>query len=328
MDAVIIGGVRLDHVIATDGTWAGPVLGGNALYAAAAMHLWDRCVAVVSCINQQLKREALRPLAAAGIDIRAIVVRPGQEGLDTYLRQWPDGRSQGMTPREFRDATGAVLDRTGDDDLHRYGERYEQLHVDVSPTPADLPPDYNAARLFLLMTMPWLSHRSFVSYLASAAGAVLLDPYPTYMARATDTELEDLLQRVSIVLPSQAELKSRFGDLDPLTSARRLLAFGCGAVVVKLGAQGSLVVRRDQEVVAVPAYQTVAKDPTGAGDSFMGGFAAGLLETGDLVQAAIYGTAAASFAVEDFGLVRMLSIERTDVQRRLALVRRLVAAAI
>jgi sugar/nucleoside kinase (ribokinase family) len=173
------------------------------------------------------------------------------------------------------------------------------------------------------MTMPWSSHRALVSALEPAAGSILLDPYPTYMVKASDAALRELLQRVCVLLPSEVEVRSRFPDLDIPTGAQRLLDLGCGAVVVKLGAHGSLVLRREHRMVAVPAYQTLAKDPTGAGDAFMGGFAAGLLETGDLLEAALYGTVAASFAVQEFGLLHLLSVERQDAEHRLDALRRL-----
>lgn len=327
MDIVAIGGIRVDHVITADGTGAGPVLGGNALYAAAAARLWGARVGVVSRLNQQLAMDALRPLVEAGISLAGVVATSGTHGLSSYFRYLPDGQRVGMTAEEFHRCMGTCV-RPGadaaDEGVRAYTPRYEQLHRAVSPEPADMPDAFCRASSFLLMTMPWHSHHTFTTYLVGRGGALLLDPYPPYMARATDTELAELLRAVTVLLPSEVELRSRFPDLDVLCGARRLLSLGCVGVVVKLGARGSLVLRRHRDAAMVPVYPTDAKDPTGAGDSFLGGFAIGLLETGDMLQAALYGTVAASFAVEDIGLLHVLSTDRGAAERRLSALRHLL----
>jgi ribokinase len=99
-----------------------------------------------------------------------------------------------------------------------------------------------------------------------------------------------------------------------------LLDHGARAVVVKIGAYGSLVVGPGREVTHVPAYPAAVVDPTGAGDSFCGGFLVGLQETGDLVQAALYGTVAASFVVEAEHAIPVLGITREQAAARLAMV--------
>jgi ribokinase len=285
-------------------------------------------VDVVSRINAQLAQlltaDALRPLAEVGIGLEGIRAVPGNQGLSGFFRYRPDGERETMTGETFCRITGARLTTSADLSVRPHDRHYEQLHLALSPVPAEMPHEYRGADAFLLMTMPWLNQRAFVGHLADCAGSILLDPYYPYMVSATDAQMRDLLRNVRVILPSEIELRSRFPDDDLLSGARKLLALGVEGVVVKLGPRGSLVVRCGTDAVVVPAYRTRTKDPTGAGDSFLGGFAVGLLETNDLVQAALYGTVSASFVVEDFGFLHYLARERPAAERRLSELRQML----
>jgi ribokinase len=292
-------------------------LGGNAVYAAAAARLWGVRAGVVSRINEQIPWAALDPVARAGVDLGGVRAIPGATGLRTFVQYRADGSRVGMTGEEFREQTGARFAPQADDDLRPHIARYEDLHIDVSPVPTQMPLSWRTAACHLVMTMPWVSQSAFVSCLAGQRPCILLDPYAPYMAEASDAQLHDVLAHVRAILPSEDELRRRYPVGDLVDAARRLLALGSPQVVLKLGARGSVVVRPDSIPVVVPAYPTTEKDPTGAGDSFLGGLAAGLLETGDLVQAALWGTVSASFTVEDFGLTRLLAANRSEALLRL-----------
>jgi ribokinase len=105
-----------------------------------------------------------------------------------------------------------------------------------------------------------------------------------------------------------------------LADALAALAGHCaGAVAVKLGPDGALVWDRATAApVAVPAVRVAALDPTGAGDSFCGGFLAGLVETGNPVQAARFGVVSASRIVTRFGADGALPVERSAARAALS----------
>jgi sugar/nucleoside kinase (ribokinase family) len=100
----------------------------------------------------------------------------------------------------------------------------------------------------------------------------------------------------------------------------RLLAGRCrGTAAVKLGPRGSLVWDKAKaEAIVVPALSVAAVDPTGAGDSWSGGFLAGLVETGDPARAACFGTVAASRIVSHFGADGALPVDHAANRQRLA----------
>ena len=85
-----------------------------------------------------------------------------------------------------------------------------------------------------------------------------------------------------------------------------------------MGARGMrLLLRGNQDWLKIPTYSTEAVDPTGAGDAFCGGFLVGMSQTGNAVQAALYGAVSASFIIEDFGVLHALKVDAGQALSRL-----------
>jgi len=137
-----------------------------------------------------------------------------------------------------------------------------------------------------------------------AAGAVItLDTHEDW--RPGDDVL-DAARLVDVFVPSRAELTELTGRDDPERAADDLLAAGVRCVVVKLGGDGALVARPGSPPAWVPAAPAEVVDPTGAGDSFCGGFAAGLALGDDAVEAAWRGAVTAAAAIGAAGSLRLL----------------------
>ena len=141
-------------------------------------------------------------------------------------------------------------------------------------------------------------------------------PWYDERAVATDAHL-GLLASIDVVMPSEDDLVLFRPGMPLIDTIRTLIDDGARAVVVKLGAAGSLVVDGSGAMTHVPAYPAAAVDPTGAGDAFCGGFLVGLRETGDLVRAALYGTVSASFVVEERSALPIFRFGRADAEARL-----------
>jgi sugar/nucleoside kinase (ribokinase family) len=137
------------------------------------------------------------------------------------------------------------------------------------------------------------------------------------------TQLLQVISRINILLINDAEIRQLTGKVNIIQAARELINTGCKTVVVKKGEHGSLLITA-KEVFAVPAYPLdMVKDPTGAGDSFAGGFMSWLAKTEDLSlanmrSAIVYGSTLASFNVEDFSCNRLLNITKSEINQRLA----------
>jgi ribokinase len=126
-----------------------------------------------------------------------------------------------------------------------------------------------------------------------------------------------VLSRISALLPSKAEVSAFFDGDFTLTMVTTLVDLGAPLVVVKLGRDGCAVLQAGGRIVELPTCATKVSDPTGAGDAFCGGFLVGLTDCGDPVEAALRGTVSASFAVEGFGLSRLLSVDPAEARDRL-----------
>ena len=142
--------------------------------------------------------------------------------------------------------------------------------------------------------------------------------------------LTKTLRSVDVVLMNEGELREYAGTPSTVRAARQLLELGPKVVICKKGEYGAVLFSQGGYFVA-PAYPIEdVYDPTGAGDSFAGGFMGYLARTGDLSdanlrRAVVYGSAMGSFAVEKFSVQRLLEISSADIAARVADFRRLVA---
>jgi sugar/nucleoside kinase (ribokinase family) len=138
------------------------------------------------------------------------------------------------------------------------------------------------------------------------------------------------LERVDTVLLNDEEIRMLTGESNLIRGARAVLELGPSLAVVKKGEHGCLVVS-PTFLFSAPAYPVERVcDPTGAGDSFAGGFVGFLAaaedpaDEGAIRQATVYGTVLASFAVESFGLDGLARAERSEIEARFSVVRELV----
>lgn len=149
---------------------------------------------------------------------------------------------------------------------------------------------------------------------------VMMDTMDFWIFGKRDS-LEKVMSAVDIVLMNDFELREYSGSYSLVEGARKILAIGPRAVVVKKGEHGAIMVTKDSCFIA-PAYPLgEVKDPTGAGDSFAGGFFGYLASTGDsneedIRKAIIHGSIVASFTVEEFSLERLKRLTREEIDSR------------
>jgi sugar/nucleoside kinase (ribokinase family) len=136
-------------------------------------------------------------------------------------------------------------------------------------------------------------------------------------------DLLALLERVDLIFLNDAEARQLTEEFNIIKAARWIMSRGPKHVVIKKGEHGAFMFT-ESSIFFAPAYPLESVfDPTGAGDSFAGGFMGYLAKTGDtsdanLRRAVVYGSAMGSFAVEKFSVDRLLEINREDIRRRVA----------
>ncbi len=333
-----IGNCTLDDVVMPDGQISPRQLGGNAVYAAAGMRLWGADVSLVSVIGSDYRTEWIDQLAEAGIDVSAVTQIPEPHLLRSRAFYFPDGS---RTDR-LDEARALLPDHAGEiiDLESEYADHGSPLHRRIWPS---FCPDLtrwsglaSKASYAHLAPGPLPCSRANASFLKRLRGdqIVITFDWPWWdWDQEAHTDL-DLLQSLDFLLPSIEELSvhadalfnidvtSQAEGQHVFDAARRLLALGPQGIGVKMGARGMrLLPNAEQNWIQIPTYPTRAVDPTGAGDAFCGGFLVGMAQTGDAVQAALYGSVSASFIIEDFGVLHALSVDAVQAHSRLQTMR-------
>ncbi|HEX5425061.1 MAG TPA: PfkB family carbohydrate kinase [Candidatus Acidoferrales bacterium] len=151
-----------------------------------------------------------------------------------------------------------------------------------------------------------------------------------YWIERTPAELRETLKSTQVLMINDDETRQLTGEHNLLRAARHVFKMGPRTLVIKRGEHGALMVH-DRFIFSVPAFPLEeVHDPTGAGDSFAGGFmgflaGAGRVTDETLRQAMVYGSVMGSFAVERFGVERLTHLKKPDIRKRAHLFSKLTA---
>jgi sugar/nucleoside kinase (ribokinase family) len=289
MSLLAVGSVALDSLETPFGRRE-DVLGGSAAYfsTCASFFLPPRLVAVV---GEDFPQEHVQFLRSRGVDLAGLERRPGK----TF--RWK-GRY------EFDLNTAHTLDT--------------QLNVFADFHPV-LPEAFRDSEYVFLGNIDPDLQRTVLDQVR-APRFVAADTMNYWIETKRDALLKTL-RRIDLLFVNDAEARELAGEVNVVKAARRILARGPRAVVVKRGEFGSLFFSGD-EVFAASAYplQSVF-DPTGAGDSFAGGFMGYLARSrredrGTLRRAIVLGSVLASFTVEQFSLERLRTLRSDEIRAR------------
>ncbi len=297
MSLLVVGSVALDSVETPFGS-RDNVLGGSATYFSAAASLLTQ-VSVVGVVGDDFPLGDLQFLKERGVSL---------EGLEKVA-----GRTFRWKGKYGFDLNAA---QTLDTQLNVF-EKFE---------PKLTPQARKAERIFLGNIDPELQLR--VLEQAENPRLVCADTMNFWIS-GKRAALQKLLPRVDVLMVNDGEVRQLAGESNVIQAARAAMRMGAKSVVVKRGEYGALLVTAGQTFFspAFPIAEVV--DPTGAGDSFAGGFL-GLLDrlnTNDpaaLRQATVMGSTIASFTVEQFSLDRLRDLDLGQVRRRFEAFRALV----
>jgi ribokinase len=303
-DLLIFGSLTLDNVRTAEGVLLPQSCGGNAVYAALGARLWHTgTIGVVSRAGANYPAAFLAELERFVLDLGGIARLDRPHGLNVAFCYRADGSRARIFPAEVMAAIPPHERARFTDHTAQGPEAHYTNWIDFSPSAADIPAAWKQPRGAHLPSMPVQCHASIARALRAADAWVQVDS-PWFDARdlAADHHTA-LLADIDVLLPSEADLLVWRPHADPLATAAALAQGAGRRVLVKQGAAGCTLVGPDGRMAwHMPALPVTARDPTGAGDTFCGGFLAGWARHGDLRQAALCGTVAASFAVEQPGL--------------------------
>ena len=291
MSILVVGSVALDTVKAPGGSIDEGV-GGSATYFSLAASLFAP-VAVVAVVGDDFPEEAFQIFVDRGVDCAGLERR--------------EGRTFRWCGRYEEDVNVAITEKT---ELGVFGE----FRPVVPESCRDHP--YvalgNIDPLLQLAVLEQLNDPRFVA----------VDTMNYWIDRQRD-DLAEVVARADVLVVNDAEAKMLGGEANLLAAMTRLLELGPRYVLAKKGEHGAVLMARDFEFM-LPAFPVrEVADPTGAGDTFAGGFLGYLAASDDispanLCRAVAYGATVASFAVEGLGITRLAKLTRDEVEERLA----------
>jgi sugar/nucleoside kinase (ribokinase family) len=183
-----------------------------------------------------------------------------------------------------------------------------------------LPERYRASKFVFLANIAPDLQRDVLQQVKKRPKIAALDTMNYWIERSNE-DLRETLRHVDILMINDAETRQLSSEHNLLRAARHIFKMGPSTLVVKRGEYGAMMVDK-RGVFCVPAFPLEEPhDPTGAGDSFAGGFMGYLASAGDksdasLRRAMVYGSVMGSFTVEKFGLDRLKTLKRSEIHAR------------
>ena len=295
---LVVGSVALDSVETPFGR-ADNVLGGSGTFFSAAASLLTP-VQLVGVVGSDYPMAQLEPLAKRGVDLA------GLERAEGTSFRWRGRYRHDLNSAETLETHLGVFSHFSPKIPAQFKSAPYVFLANIDPRlQLDVLRQVNKPRLVACDTMNfWIESRR--------------------------AELLELLKHVDLITLNDGEARQLTEKYNLVKAARWILDRGPRQVIIKKGEHGAFMFTKTS-VFFAPAYPLESVfDPTGAGDSFAGGFMGYLARTGDLGEASmrramIYGAALGSFAVEKFSVQRLLEVSHADVARRVAEFQQLVA---
>lgn len=290
---VIVGTVAFDAIETPFGK-TDKILGGAATYIGLSASNFDVDAAAVSVVGGDFPQEYLNLLKDRNINIEGIdIVKDGK----TFF--WSGRYHNDMNARDTLATELNVL-------------------ADFDPV---LPEKYKDAAVVMLGNLHPLVQTGVLDQMTKTPKLVVLDTMNFWMDVALQ-DLHNVIKRVDVITINDEEARQLTGEYSLVVAARKIHKMGPKYVVIKKGEHGALLFHDDNVFYAPALPLEEVFDPTGAGDTFAGGFAGYLASTGDvsfenMKNAVIYGSTLASFCVEKFGTERMLNLTQDEVNKRL-----------
>ncbi|MGR7812690.1 PfkB family carbohydrate kinase [Lacinutrix undariae] len=292
---VVVGTVAFDAIETPFGK-TDKILGGAATYIGLSASQFNNVdTAIVSVVGGDFPQEHLDLLTGKDMDISGLeIVKEGK----TFF--WSGKYHNDMNSRDTLATELNVLEN-------------------FNPV---VPENYKDAEIVMLGNLHPLVQQGVLNQMNKKPKLAILDTMNFWMDIALD-DLLAVIKNVDVITINDEEARQLTGEYSLVVAARKIHEMGPKYVVIKKGEHGALLFHNDNMFYAPALPLEEVFDPTGAGDTFAGGFAGYLAQSGDISfenmkNAVIYGSTLASFCVEKFGTERMENLTNEEVSNRLA----------
>lgn len=293
MSLLIVGTVAFDAIETPFGK-TDKIVGGAATYISLAASYFHKNNKLVSVVGDDYDMGMLDKLKAKGIDLSGLQIKQGEKSFF-----WAGKYHYDLNSRDTLDT---------------------QLNVLATFDPV-VPESYKDCEFLMLGNLDPKVQMRVIEQLPNRPKLVVLDTMNFWMDIALDS-LKEVMKKVDVITINDEEARQLSNEYSLVKAARKILTMGPKYVVIKKGEHGALLFDKEKMFFAPALPLEDVMDPTGAGDTFAGGFIGYIAHTKDtsfenMKRGIIVGSALASFTVEKFGTERILELKEGEIDARI-----------
>jgi len=292
MSLLVVGTVAFDAIETPFGK-TDKIVGGAASYIALASSYFTNEINLVSVVGDDFPQDFMNILKGQGVNLDGLQIKQGEKSFF-----WSGKYHNDMNSRDTLDTQLNVL-------------------ADFDPI---VPVSYKNCEFLMLGNLMPSVQQKVLAQLPNRPKLIVLDTMNFWM----DIVMPDLLETIKgidVLTINDSEARQLSGEYSLVKAAQKILTMGPKVLVIKKGEHGALLFNKEEVFFAPALPLEDVFDPTGAGDSFAGGFIGYLAKTKDISfenmkRGIIFGSAMASFTVEKFGTERLIGLSQDDVSKR------------
>jgi sugar/nucleoside kinase (ribokinase family) len=293
MSLIVLGSMAFDAIETPFGK-SDRIIGGAATYIAWSASNFTRPIRQISVVGGDFPQAELDQLADRGVDLSGVQVKKDQKSFF-----WAGRYHLDMNTRDTLDTQLNVL-------------------ADFKPV---VPESYQDSEFLMLGNLVPAVQLDVIRQMRTRPKLIVMDTMNFWMETAMP-DLEKVLKEVDVLLINDSEARQLSTQFSLVKAAREIMAMGPQYLVIKKGEHGALLFHGEKVFFAPALPLEDVFDPTGAGDTFAGGFIGHLVRTKDISfenmkTAIIVGSAMASFCVEKFGTTRLKELTAGDISKRI-----------
>jgi len=293
MSVLVVGTVAFDAIETPFGK-TDKIVGGAATYICLSASFFTKKLNLVSVVGEDFPNEAIQMLKNKSVDTKGLQLKKGEK---TFF--WSGKYHNDMNTRDTLDTQLNVL------------ENFDPI----------VPEQFQESEFLMLGNLMPSVQKKVLDQMKRRPKLVVLDTMNFWMDLFMD-DLKDALREVDVLTINDEEARQLSGEYSLVKAAKIILKMGPKHLIIKKGEHGALLFNSNEVFFAPALPLEEVFDPTGAGDSFAGGFIGYLAKTNDISfenmkRAVINGSAMASFCVEKFGTQKLTEINKNDVDARI-----------
>jgi sugar/nucleoside kinase (ribokinase family) len=300
MSLLTVGSVAFDAIETPFGK-TDKIIGGAGTYIALSASYFTRDQKIVSVVGEDFPQETLNDLKSRGISVDGIQIKKGEK---TFF--WAGKYHNDMNSRDTLVTELNVL------------EKFDPI----------IPESYQGVEFLMLGNLAPAVQRQVIERLKTRPRLIAMDTMNFWMDIAWN-DLMETIKLVDVLIINDEEARQMSKEYSLVKAAKKIMSFGPKFLIIKKGEHGALLFGNDKVFYAPALPLEDVFDPTGAGDTFAGGFIGYIAKTGDISfenmkRGVIAGSAMASYCVEKFGTERLMKLTEDEISSRIKKFRSLV----